>query len=342
MKLWNEWLQAVHFLRPAYRRSPTFILMVLALVRLCCRSDNAGIICSRAPRETPWPVSDTSLTQAEWRHNWGGELSTVQTTRSRIFKMIAIKRRDYQHALNRLLFAFLAFGILLLAIPHAFAQASKESISIMANKYQWEKGWSDSDCTSYSSEVGGKEFIAAKVVCEMAARFEVVATILRDINNYSDWMADCEATKILKVVDDEKDSLVFWLHQRIPFLKDRDMVVRTSVTTDYALGIHVIEVFSTTDLHFDSGKNLYRMPSFYARYTLSVIDREHTRVEFLIDPDLGKGIPVGIANASIKKIPFRSIVNMRKIAAEMKYVERAKLSKYAKEIEATFSQKQRN
>ena len=43
MKLWNEWLQAVHVLRPACRRSLTFVWMTLALMGLCCRSDNAGI-----------------------------------------------------------------------------------------------------------------------------------------------------------------------------------------------------------------------------------------------------------------------------------------------------------
>ncbi|GAC1335198.1 MAG: hypothetical protein NVSMB28_32500 [Collimonas sp.] len=43
MKLWNEWLQAVHVLRPACRRSLTFVWMTLALMGLCCRSDNAGV-----------------------------------------------------------------------------------------------------------------------------------------------------------------------------------------------------------------------------------------------------------------------------------------------------------
>lgn len=43
MKLWNEWLQAVYVLRPACRRSLTFVWMTLALMGLCCRSDNAGV-----------------------------------------------------------------------------------------------------------------------------------------------------------------------------------------------------------------------------------------------------------------------------------------------------------
>ena len=43
MKLWTQWLQAVRLLRPACQRSLTFVWMALALMGLCCRSDNAGV-----------------------------------------------------------------------------------------------------------------------------------------------------------------------------------------------------------------------------------------------------------------------------------------------------------
>ena len=43
MRLWIEWLQAVHSLRPACSRSRTFFWMALVLMGLCCRADNAGV-----------------------------------------------------------------------------------------------------------------------------------------------------------------------------------------------------------------------------------------------------------------------------------------------------------
>lgn len=250
--------------------------------------------------------------------------------------MTNVKNRCVCGTRKLLQIALLVFVPCFFWVSQSFAQTPKEYSKTVATRYQWNNDWTQDGCTSYSSSVAGKEFIAAKVVCDIEARFEVVATILRDIDNYQDWMADCESAKILQVVDDASDTLVFWLHQHVPLLRDRDMVVRTNVTTDYAKGIHVIDVFSTDNPSYDSGKNLYRMPSFYAKFTLDVIDREHTRVEFLIDPDLGKGLPAGITNAFIKKIPYKSIVNMRAMAQSKKYVERAKLSKYAKGIEAIF------
>jgi len=43
MTLWIEWLQTVRSLRPACRRSRTFLWLVLVLMGLCCRADNAGV-----------------------------------------------------------------------------------------------------------------------------------------------------------------------------------------------------------------------------------------------------------------------------------------------------------
>ena len=43
MSLWNHWLHAVQELRPACARSRTFLWMLLALVGLCSRADNAGV-----------------------------------------------------------------------------------------------------------------------------------------------------------------------------------------------------------------------------------------------------------------------------------------------------------
>ena len=75
------------------------------------------------------------------------------------------------------------------------------------------------------------------------------------------------------------------------------------------------------------------MPSFNSLLTLEWIDREHTRVTFMVDPDLGKGVPKGIANSTIKKTPYKSLKNMMKIVKEPKYVEAGKTSKYNKYAE---------
>lgn len=202
-----------------------------------------------------------------------------------------------------------------------------------ADKYQWKLVDSEDNCQVYTSEVPGKEYIAAKTTCMIPARIEVLGVILRDIPNYPEWMADCKETKILKTVDDEKDVFIFWFRQHVTLLKDRDMVLKSKTVIDMKDGVNLIYADSTDEMNYDSGKGYVRMPSFYSLFTLEWVDREHTRVTFMIDPDLGKGVPTGIANSTIKNIPFKTLKNMMKMAKLSKYIEAAKTSKYNKMAE---------
>ena len=86
-------------------------------------------------------------------------------------------------------------------------------------------------------------------------------------------------------------------------------------------------------LPYDAGKGYVRMPSFNSVWTLEWVDREHTRVTFMIDPDLGDGLPKFVANPMIKTTPFKSLKRMMKIVKDPKYIEEGKTSKYFKLVE---------
>jgi hypothetical protein len=202
-----------------------------------------------------------------------------------------------------------------------------------ADKYQWKLVDTDDGCEIYTSAVAGKDYIAAKATCLIPARIEVVATVLRDIPNYHEWMEDCKATKMLKVVDDEKDVFIFWFHQHILALTDRDMVLKSRTVIDMKNGTNLVYADSTNDIPYDADKGYVRMPTFYSLFTLQWVDRENTKVTFMVDPDLGKGVPSGIANSTIKKIPFKSLKKMRHMVKKSKYIEAARASKYYKMAE---------
>lgn len=207
------------------------------------------------------------------------------------------------------------------------------STGFAADKYQWKLIDKEDGCELYTSAVAGKDYIAAKATCVIPARIEVLGTILRDISNYKEWMHDCKDTKMLKTVDDEKDVFIFWFRQHIDLLTDRDMVLKSKTVIDMHNGTNLVYADSTKELPYDAGKGYVRMPSFYSLFTLQWVDREHTRVTFMIDPDLGAGVPSGIANSKIKTTPYKSLKNMAKMAKKSKYIEASKTSKYNKMAE---------
>jgi len=207
------------------------------------------------------------------------------------------------------------------------------STGFTADQYQWKLADTEDNCEIYTSPVPGKEYIAAKATCMMNARIEVIGTILRDIPSYPEWMADCKETKMLKTVDDEKDVFIFWFRQHVTLLTDRDMVLKSKTVIDMQNGTNLVYADSTNEMSFDSGKGYVRMPSFHSLWTLQWVDREHTKVTFMIDPDLDKGVPIGIANSTIKSIPLKTLKNMREMVKKSKYIEAAKTSKYNKMAE---------
>jgi hypothetical protein len=207
------------------------------------------------------------------------------------------------------------------------------STSFAADRYQWKLVDTKDGCQIYTSPVSGRDYIAAKTTCLIPARLEVIGMVLRDIANYPEWMQDCKETKMLKVLDDQNDVFIFWFRQHITLLTDRDMVLKSKVKMNLEKGQDLIYADSTNEIPYDAGNGYVRMPSFNSLFTLEWVDREHTRVTFMIDPDLGKGVPTGIANSTIKSTPFKTLQKMKKMVKLNKYIEPAKTSKYNKDVE---------
>ena len=207
------------------------------------------------------------------------------------------------------------------------------STGFAADKYQWKLAETEDNCQIYTSAVAGKEYIAAKATCLIPARIEVIGTILRDIPNYPEWMHDCKETKMLKTVDEQNDVFIFWLRQHVTLYTDRDVVIKSKTIIDLKNGANLVYGDATNDMSYNAGKGYVRMPSFNSLFTLQWVDRENTKVTFMVDPDLGEGLPVGIANGMIKTTPFKTLKKLMKMAKKSKYIEAAKTSKYNKMAE---------
>ncbi len=207
--------------------------------------------------------------------------------------------------------------------------------SFAADKYHWKLTGTENNCQLYTSAVPGKDYIAAQASCILPTRIEIVAEILRDITSYPEWMEGCKETKILKVYDPKNDGFIFWYHQSIPIETDRDMVLKSMVNLDSKNGKVTICSELTKEIPYDAGKGYIRMLAFSSVWTLERVDKEHTMVTFMIDPDLGKGLPIFLANPMIKTMPYKSLLKMMKIMKNVKYIEAGKTSRYLKFSEGT-------
>src|SRR5512145_1956641 len=68
-------------------------------------------------------------------------------------------------------------SIVMVALGLTFIAASS-SLAQSSPKYQWKLESTDKGCQTYTSTVQTKEYIAAKAVCVVPARIDVVGTVL--------------------------------------------------------------------------------------------------------------------------------------------------------------------
>jgi hypothetical protein len=223
--------------------------------------------------------------------------------------------------------------MLIVVASTSLAQSADKSGLVMnSDKYQWKLEDTEDGCQIYTSKVAGKEYIAAKATCVIPARIEVIGVVIRDIPASVEWMDDVKEAKILQTVDDEKDVFIFWIRQHIPLLTDRDAVLK-SEPPEIRPGFSDIRFGTTKEMTYDADKGYVRMPSLSSEIILEWVDREHTKVTYMNDPDLGKGLPKGMTNSQIKKNPFNSLKGLKKMVKLQKYIDSAKTSKYAKVVE---------
>ncbi len=195
-------------------------------------------------------------------------------------------------------------------------------------RYDWKFEKTKNGCQMFTSEVPGKDYIAAKCVTVIDAKMDEIGVVLKDIDAFPEWMADCKSAKVLKVIDDKSDLIIFYIHQHVPILSDRDMVLKSNVVLNYKKGWASIESFATKEFPYPDQKGRVRMPNFNSLWYLEWIDKDHTRATFIVDPDPGPGLPVSLSNSTIKNVPYKSMMGMKKMVKMQKYIDAAKKSKY--------------
>ncbi len=201
--------------------------------------------------------------------------------------------------------------------------------------YNWKLESKKNGCVIYTSRVKGQPFKAAKCVSVINAPIEVIGVVLRDFPSYPQWMEDCKATKILKVIKetDINDALIVYVHQGVPVISDRDVVLESNASYNYNRGYFKIEFRSTNQVKYGPINGNVRMKRMVGMWRLDYINRNKTRCTYVVNAHLGGMVPGWIANPALKKLPYKTMVNLKKMAQKEKYRVIAKKSKYYRKMQ---------
>ena len=164
------------------------------------------------------------------------------------------------------------------------------------------------------------EFKGAAVI---NASLEVVAELIRDVDAQPEWMADCIEARIVKKFTEE-DMLVYNV-TRAPWpVSNRDVVVRSSGKIDTKSGRVSVTFKAVNEPSVPHKSGHVRITDLLGQWHLKKAGDDKTGVVFIIRANPGGSIPASIANMTSKNIPYRTLMNMKKMVQKEKYRELAK------------------
>lgn len=165
-----------------------------------------------------------------------------------------------------------------------------------------------------------------KAVSEMEYSIEVLLEVLIDVPNYTQWMPDCIDAQILKEFNKGLERGNYYIHLVMNGMfpaRNRDLVIESIPKTDWGKGVSVIRLKKLENYPYPLQKGTVRINDFVSEFKFEYIARGKTRVTFTTYVDVGGIIPPSMAAIQTSRVPYGTLVGLRRMAAESKYQEAA-------------------
>jgi hypothetical protein len=90
---------------------------------------------------------------------------------------------------------------------------------------------------------------------------------------------------------------------------------------------------SVKNSNFPIKDGFVRMTEMKGYYILDYIDREHTKVSYIVKANPGGSLPSSIVNSSSQDIPFETLKGIKRCATQKRYIDAAAKSEEKNKIE---------
>ena len=209
---------------------------------------------------------------------------------------------------------------LLLPIAMGAAGAS-ESSAPGGPRGPWELVRDDDGIVVHRRTVPGSKLHEFRGVGVVQAPIAAVLAVLDDAEHRTEWMKEAVSNRRIARVGQYGE--IFYSRTGAPWpVSDRDVVNRAQTSFDGAAHLVRVEFRSTTDPAWPPQSGVVRMPSLEGHWTMWP---EHggawTRIEYQLHANPGGMLPQWIVNLVSKKIPYDTLIGMRKQVARRSYPE---------------------
>ncbi len=175
----------------------------------------------------------------------------------------------------------------------------------------WEEVFEEDGIKVWRQEVEGTDFVMFRGRGLIKAPIITVAAVVRDADRESEWMENCVDACTIRFLS-ATDALVY--HRTgspAPFVSDRDMVLKTSMTVDPVTKTVLATFSQTTDPKYPEKEGVVRMPMLKGHWRMRQVDASTTELEYQVLADPGGSLPAWLVNLVSRKLPFHTVRRMR-------------------------------
>jgi len=201
-------------------------------------------------------------------------------------------------------------------------------------------GWSlvknENGIQVFVRKVPGSSFHEFKGIAVVNSKIEVIGEILRDVPYYPQWIPDCTDASVIKRTD--RNNLMLHFSQKLPWPVDnRDVVLSAKTIFDLNNGKITITMESVNDSKYPVKEGFTRMSEMKGCYILEYIDREHTKLSYIVKANPGGSIPSSVVNSSSKDIPYNTLTGIKKVSSMKRFIEAGSKAEERLKIEEMIS-----
>ncbi len=161
------------------------------------------------------------------------------------------------------------------------------------------------------------KFDELRVDVVLNARLSDLAALLLDIEDYRQWSFNTKSTQVLRQVSPSE--LFFYSQINSPWpASDRDLVLHMAITQDQDARTMIVRTESVSGI-VPVKAGMVRVPLSNETWTVTPVDKNRIRVEYLLTIDPGGSVPPWLINTFSVKGPYETFKNLK---------ERLRLPKY--------------
>ena len=201
--------------------------------------------------------------------------------------------------------------VIVIASNNSYGQAGSKEREI------WKKNFTKKGITVYTRLVSGSSLAEFKGIGFVNAPIEVCQNILTDIPSQPQWIPDSIHARILKK-EKGGNIIIYYNLTNVQWpVSDRDIVTKSEFTIKKDRIIHNARAINGTDFVPLKSGNV-RITKMNATWIL-IRKGMRTLVSYRVKADPGGFIPAWLANSASKKIPYKTLLGLRKMATLSKY-----------------------